>query len=132
MEPRPSIEQLEQVINSTPLTRYKKGTDGYTNRRWIAEPNRFGHMKYDRERGEPDPDNPGEFLYNLDPDFVSDYERRIVEEAQMRRNLMEDALKLLGIEVVDLFVEYTRPKSPNKILELAAQAIAAWKKKSGK
>lgn len=63
---------------------------------------------------------------------MSDYDQLILEEAQKRRKLMEDALRQRGNEVVDLFDKYSRPKSPNEISEEANQAIAAWKKKSGK
>jgi hypothetical protein len=55
---------------------------------------------------------------------VSDYDRLILEEARKRRKLMEDALSQRGIEVVDLFDKYSRPKSPNEILEEANQTIA--------
>ena len=64
-----------------------------------------------------DPNNPDKIKWNFNPDFVSDHEKAIIQEAQIRRKLMEDMLKERGIvEITDSFVEYTRPKQTYKEL----------------
>jgi len=51
------------------------------------------------------PKNPSKKIYNPDPNFVSDYNKLIVEEAQIRRKLIEDTLRERGIEVIDPLAE---------------------------
>ena len=38
---------------------------------------------------------------NYHPDFVSNHDKAVIEEARIRRKLMEDMLKERGIEVKD-------------------------------
>ena len=117
MTPRPTIEELKKVIYSSPLRRYNNGSDIYRNRSWLPDPDRPGYLKYDTSGWIPDPNNPDKKIYNPDPNFVSDYNKAIIQEAQIRRKLMEDMLKERGIvEITDSFVEYTRQKQTYKEL----------------
>src|SRR5206468_12449777 len=108
MEPRPTLEQLTQVIESSPLGRYNNGSDIFRTRNLALDPDKPGYLKYDMSPWRPDPENPGRMKYNFDKDFLSDHEKVIIEEAQTRRKIMEDILKARGIKIVDRFVP--RPK----------------------
>ena len=78
-----------------------------------TDPDRPGFLKYDDSPWIPDPNNPDKTIYNHDPDFISDRNKAIIQEAQIRRKLMEDMLKERGIvEITDSFVEST--EEPNK------------------
>jgi hypothetical protein len=118
MDPRPTVEQLKRVVYSSPLRRYNNGSDVYRYRGWIPDPDKPGYLKYDKSPWIQDPNNPGKTIYNPDRNFVSDYNKLIVEEAQTRRKLMEDTLRARGINVVDLFIEYTALKSSKTYKEL--------------
>jgi hypothetical protein len=111
MEPRPTLEQLERVIYSSPLGRYNNGYARYRHRGWIPDLDNPGYLKYDESPWIQNPNNPSKRIYNPDHNFVSDYNKLIVEEAQTRRKLMEDIIRARGIELEDLFVEYTTPIS---------------------
>lgn len=117
MTPRPTIEELKKVIYSSPLGRYNNGSDIYRMSRLAPDPDKPGYVKYDTSPWIPDPNNPGKMVWNHDPDFISDHDKAIIQEAQIRRKLMEDMLKERGIvEITDSFVEYTRPKQTYKEL----------------
>lgn len=117
MQPRATVEELVKVVCSSPLGRYNNGSDKLRCRGLIPDPDRPGYLKYDTSTWIPDPNNPDKIKWNFDPDFVSDHEKAIIQEAQIRRKLMEDMLKERGIvEITDSFVEYTRPKQTYKEL----------------
>lgn len=116
MQPGPTIELLKKVVYSSPLKRYNNGSDILKSRYRIPDPDKPGYLKYDISPWTSDPENPNKMEYNSDPDYVSDHQKAIVDEAQIRRNLMECILKERGIEVIDSFEEYTTPKKPYKEL----------------
>lgn len=110
MVPRPTIEELKKVIYSSPIGRFNNGSDIYRASNLIPDPDRPGYLKYDFSPWIPDPNNPNKKIYNRDPDFISDHEKTIIQEAQIRSKLMEDMLKERGIvEITNSFVEYTTP-----------------------
>ena len=99
MEPRATIKQLEKIVYSSPLFRYNNGADIYRTRSYVPDPDKPGYLKYDRSPWIPDPDEPKKRIYNPDPNFVSDHKKAIIQEAQIRRKLMENILKERGIEI---------------------------------
>jgi hypothetical protein len=104
MTPRPTIEELKKVIYSSPIRRYNNGSDTHRHTYLVPDPDRPGYLKYDDSRWIPDPNNPDKPIYNDDPDFVDDRDKAIIQEAQIRRKLMEDMLKKRGIvEITDSF-----------------------------
>ena len=104
MTPRPTIQELKKVIYSSPIGRYNNGSDIHRMRRAIPDSDRPGYLKYDISPWIPDPNNPEKTIYNCDPDFISDHDKAIIQEAQIRRKLMEDMLKKRGIvEITDSF-----------------------------
>ena len=107
MTPRPTIEQLVQVIDSSPLGRINNGSATIRTRNLAPDPDRAGYLKYDMSPWIPDPDNPGKMKYNFDENFISDHDKAVIEEAQTRRKIMEDILEARGIKTVDRFVEHT-------------------------
>ena len=82
----------------------------YGQKGWLPDPDKPGYLKYDDSRKKLDPNNPDKMTRNYHPDFVSDHDKAVIEEARIRRKLMEDMLKERGIEVKDSFKEYTEPK----------------------
>ncbi|HEX9318616.1 MAG TPA: hypothetical protein VF884_06750 [Nitrososphaeraceae archaeon] len=102
MEPRATLEQLTQIIESSPLGRYNNGSDIFRTRNLAPDSDKPGYLKYDTSHWRPDPDNPGKMKYNQDKDFVNDHDKAIIEEAQTRRKIMEEILKARGIKIVDL------------------------------
>ena len=86
-----SIEYM--VIKASPLRRYNNGVDVYRTRNIIPHPDKPGDLKYDESSWIPDPDRPGKMKWNDDPNFVSDHAKAIIEEARMRKELMEEIIK---------------------------------------
>jgi hypothetical protein len=106
MEPRATIEELKKVVYSSPLRRFNNGSHIQSMKNYALDQDRPGYLKYDTSRWMPDPNNPNEKIYNRDPDFITDHDKAVIREAQIRRGIMEDILKKRGIvEITDAFVE---------------------------
>lgn len=69
--PRPTINELVQVIKSSPLGRYNNGSLVYRNRGYVPNPDKEGWLKYDKEA----------------------YKKLLKSEAQKRIEIMEDIIK---------------------------------------
>jgi hypothetical protein len=50
-----------------------------------------------------DPQNSDETKYNDDPDFLTDYQKLLVEESQKRKEIMKEIIKSRGV----VFQEFT-------------------------
>jgi hypothetical protein len=47
LEPRPTIEELKQVVYSSPLGRHNNCSDFFKRRGYIPDPDKPGYLKYD-------------------------------------------------------------------------------------
>ena len=97
MQPRPTTEELKKVILLPPLRYNNSGDTLFKHSNYAPDPNRPGHLIPDRSGWIQDPDNPNKKIWNPDPNFISDNDKAIIEEAQSRRKLMEDMIKERGI-----------------------------------
>ncbi len=87
-EPRPTIQEMEQVIYSSPLQRYNNGSDFYRMQQKVPLEGKPGFFKKDLSGLIQDPKRPGKIIYNPDPNFISDYQKLVVEEAHIRQAIM--------------------------------------------
>lgn len=103
--PRPSMNELSKVV-------WPLGWDPHKHRNMIDDPDRPGYLKYDTSPWIPDPENPGKmkYQYHDNPDFLSDYEKLLVEELQKRKEIMKEIIKSRGVE----FRETTVKRKPEK------------------
>jgi hypothetical protein len=92
--PRPTIQEMVEVINASPLRRYNNGADVSRTRNKIPHPDKPGDLKYDESSWIPDPEKPGKLKWNDDPNFVSDHAKAIIEEARKRKDLMEKIIRM--------------------------------------
>ena len=81
MQPRATVEELKKVVYSSPIGRYNNGSDVHRYRDCIPDPDRPGYLKYDTSVWIPDPNNPNKKIWNHDPNFVSDRDKAIIQEA---------------------------------------------------
>lgn len=99
IEPRPTIYELNDIVYSSPLKRFNNGEAIYRTRNWVPDPKVPGGFRRDPSIYEPISDRPGyvKRKHNLDPKFVSDYDKLVIKEAEIRKKLMIDIMKDRGI-----------------------------------
>lgn len=109
LDVRPTVIELCRVIYSSPLHRYNNGSDLRKFRGYIPDPDKEGWFKYDKSQLIPDPNRPGKMKWNDDKNFVSEYEKLIIKEAELRKKLMNDIIeshskKLESKEIKEIIV----------------------------
>jgi len=88
LEPRPTIQEMEEVIYSSPLQRYNNGSDFYRMQQKVPLEGKPGFFKKDLSGLIQDPKRPEKVIYNPDPNFISDYQKLVAEEAHIRQAIM--------------------------------------------
>jgi hypothetical protein len=86
LSPRPTVRELIDVV-------YPLGWDPHKHKNCIPDPEKSGYLKYDLGRWKKDPKTGEIFKWNDDPNFVSDYEKLLKQEAQKRIELMKQIIK---------------------------------------
>jgi hypothetical protein len=64
---------------------------------FVPDPDNTEGLKYDTSGWRSDPENPDETKYNDDPDFLTDYQKLLVEESQKRKEIMKEIIKSRGV-----------------------------------
>ena len=101
--PRASMAELNKVV-------WPLGWDPHKHRNQIPNPEKPGYLKYDTSPWIPDPENPGKMKYNYAADFLTDYQKLLVEESQKRKEIMKEIIKSRGVE----FKESSVKRKPEK------------------
>jgi hypothetical protein len=76
-----------QVLLQVPLQELHKQLP-HKHMKFVPDPDNTESLKYDTSGWRPDPENPGETKYNNDPDFLTDYQKLLVEESQKRKEIL--------------------------------------------